>query len=887
VSEGEPAGARIRALVDRAFDAVPPIWPIGGFIATNPLGGFEGRPMREAIAHYGRATGAAGFLSAAHYRELFERGDIAPAALERVLDFAAGDAAAIVAERFLTAREVLRAYMTYDGDPAALAAAAAARTAQRAPGQRSGLRLLARVADEAFGSNVSARVDERTIAWCSAFTDEGQAAWPMPERETGFYRAWRRLARYDSSATARSIPGYRDRIAAVPERPEETIAAVLSAFEIERDAWGEYIALHALALPGWSGLARWQALYAREDARRAAPFDPAGVIAVRLWYEAALAEAAAAQHGVRATLAELTARAGAIPRERLRHEANELARTAAALGLDVHEVEALTDREVEWLLQTIDPDGAGCGELWLRAHELTVRDGLLGALAAPPAPQPEQPAADLVFCIDARSEGLRRALEATGPYRTRGFAGFFGLPIAFRSLDSAFAQQACPVLLAPKHTIAERPAGESDPAAGGRVFLADLSRILAEIKGGLASPFVLFEAAGVFFAPALAGRTFFARGLAALRGAIARAVAPPVPTGFVIDKHESDPALGFTPAEQIFFAEASLALMDLRDGFAPLEVFVGHGSSTENNPFEASLDCGACAGYRGGPNARILAQLLNDGRVRAGLRERGIDIPATTWFAGAEHDTATDRVVIAGVASAPPSHAAALAALERDLRTAGERLATERAKSLPLAAGSDAAVHVAERSVDWAQVRPEWGLARNAAFIIAPRALTYGRSLERRAFLHEYDAGADEDGALLEIIMTAPLVVAQWINNHYYFASVDNERFGSGNKVIHNVVGRAGVMLGNRSDLKSGLPWQSLASGEGLYHDPVRLLAIVAAPRARIDAVIARNTILQRLFHNEWIALAAWEEDRAYVYRPDQAWEPYASLAPGREAARA
>ena len=58
--------------------------------------------------------------------------------------------------------------------------------------------------------------------------------------------------------------------------------------------------------------------------------------------------------------------------------------------------------------------------------------------------------------------------------------------------------------------------------------------------------------------------------------------------------------------------------------------------------------------------------------------------------------------------------------------------------------------------------------------------------------------------------MTAPMIVAHWINMQYFASTVDNDHFGSGNKTIHNVVGRFGILSGNGGDLMTGLPWQSL-----------------------------------------------------------------------------
>jgi uncharacterized protein len=112
-------------------------------------------------------------------------------------------------------------------------------------------------------------------------------------------------------------------------------------------------------------------------------------------------------------------------------------------------------------------------------------------------------------------------------------------------------------------------------------------------------------------------------------------------------------------------------------------------------------------------------------------------------------------------------------------------------------------------------VRPEWGLSGNAAFIVGRRALTRGINLEGRVFLHSYDYREDPDGRLLEVVMTGPQVVGQWINMEHYFSAVDPEVYGSGSKIYHNVVGRFGIMSGPQSDLRTGLAWQTVMNGAG------------------------------------------------------------------------
>jgi uncharacterized protein YbcC (UPF0753/DUF2309 family) len=178
---------------------------------------------------------------------------------------------------------------------------------------------------------------------------------------------------------------------------------------------------------------------------------------------------------------------------------------------------------------------------------------------------------------------------------------------------------------------------------------------------------------------------------------------------------------------------------------------------------------------------------------------------------------------------------------------------------------------IRNRANDWAQTRPEWGLANNAAFIVAPRSRTKPVILEGRSFLHDYDFRTDPEGSLLEQIMTAPMVVANWINMQYFASTVDNLRYGSGNKTLHNVVGgRLGVFEGNGGDLRIGLPMQSLHDGEHWQHTPLRLTVVIEAPQAIIDRVIQQHETVRQLIENEWLYLVRIEGSEAEQYRDGQ-----------------
>ena len=175
------------------------------------------------------------------------------------------------------------------------------------------------------------------------------------------------------------------------------------------------------------------------------------------------------------------------------------------------------------------------------------------------------------------------------------------------------------------------------------------------------------------------------------------------------------------------------------------------------------------------------------------------------------------------------------------------------------------------RSHDWSEVRPEWGLARNAAFIIAPRRLTQAIDLQGRCFLHSYEWDQDEQGTSLETIMTAPMVVAEWINTQYLFSTLDNVAYGSGSKITHNVTAKLGVMQGNGSDLMHGLPLQSvMMTDEENYHEPQRLLTVIYAPKNKISMIIARQEILKTLFFNGWVNLVAIDPEENQAYQLDR-----------------
>ena len=272
--------------------------------------------------------------------------------------------------------------------------------------------------------------------------------------------------------------------------------------------------------------------------------------------------------------------------------------------------------------------------------------------------------------------------------------------------------------------------------------------------------------------------------------------------------------------------------------------------------------------------------MANSNSVRAELAKRGIDVPQDTWFLPAKHDTTADKVNFYDEVDVPESHRDDLLKFKLACIEGGEQQALDRCKRMPGTpknmTAKQAFAHVESRSFDWANSRPEWGLSGNAAFIVGRRAMTKGMNLGGRCFMHSYNALSDLEGALLEKIMTAPLVVTEWINMQYYTSATDPWKYGSGSKVIHNVVGGVGVMYGAQSDLATGLPLQTVNDGDVHFHEPMRLLILIEADKEIVADIISRHEVLQQFFYNGWLNLIAIDPNTTDYHRfnTDATWEP-------------
>jgi hypothetical protein len=489
---------------------------------------------------------------------------------------------------------------------------------------------------------------------------------------------------------------------------------------------------------------------------------------------------------------------------------------------------------------------------WQFAYEAGYQRRLGQALADQPAtPRSDRPPVQTVFCIDVRSEVFRRHLERALPgVQTIGFAGFFGFPVA-HDPGSGGAASRCPVLLVPPVETCE-PLSPVDAAR--RQSTRAASGAWKAFQNSAASCFSFVESVGIGYGAAL-GRSAAAGRLSCAR------VAPDFAAATVETRAK--------------LAAGALKNMSLVKNFARLVLICGHGSESANNPYASGLDCGACGGHAGDVNARLAAATLNDPEVRSLLAAQGLSIPGDTVFVAGLHNTTTDDVLLYDLDGVPPGHRGDVARLREALVKAGAGARRERASALGLSAVADEDLDsvIRERAVNIAQVRPEWGLANNAALVAAPRSRTAALKLDGRVFLHDYDAALDADDSVLTLILCAPVVVASWINLQYYASRIDPVRYGSGNKVLHNVVGGLGVLEGNSGDLKVGLPLQSIHDGHAFVHEPRRLAVYIEARPERIFAVLEKNPTVRQLFDHEWLHLFSLWGDQCLRYRRG-GWSP-------------
>ena len=1004
---------KIRAMIYVAAEPVPFFWPMRSFIHHNPLHGLEHLPFPEAAEKGSKIFHGRSFLPRTTYQGYLAKGAVDWAKLESIIASFVGTRPSIPGidlQRWLTSLlteienplTVVNPLLDAADVHAVLTGAAAVHNTQP-PNELFveylrhrllGDRPVYESVDALYGTEIGDALDELVVKGCLDFFDEGQSVWAMPKREKGFFAAWRDIATRNIKLFLRGLR--IKEILAADDSPEGIIHHVMQQLEVPQAQWASYFTRELARLHGWAGFIRWRSQAKHYHWNQQYPGDLVDFMAVRMTLALALLQERA-RHRTASTHRTINAVIETQTKKTyLRHELHGgdiLPAMAHAVGMalsrrpeariaqvfdeyvekkrsDVasHQAERLRDlarrtggleglrqlsvEQVSQLLESLREFEGQEGMCWLRAMEEHAMAKITSGISlASPVEREKRPFAQVMFCIDTRSERIRRHLEASGDYQTFGIAGFFGVPVSFMALGKGSETHLCPVILTPKNLVLEvTTAGLPEDAAA----VTALEKALHELKESVVTPFVTVEAIGLLFGLDMIGKTVAPKMYGRWRERINPAKPP---TLLLLDKLSREQAdsvvrtvqraviikaveqefdlkpehitddmvrglresalgnpqdtsglaavlgtdepgkdrfiqhlrdayrinssfaqfqleqlgrIGFTLDEQANFVGQALSAIGLTRGFSRFILIAGHGSRSENNPYESALDCGACGGNHGVVSARVIAQMGNKPEVRKRLRAQGIDIPDDAWFIPALHNTTTDEIKLFDLDLMPPSHLFYMDRLRNGLISASHLCAQERLPSLQLhekPLDASAAYRESTRnSMDWSQVRPEWGLSRNAYFIIGRRDLTAQLALDGRAFLHSYDYRVDPKRRLLENIITGPLVVGQWINMEHYFSTVDNERFGSGSKAYHNVAGRFGVMIGNLSDLRTGLPSQTVLNRGQPYHEPIRLITVIEAPFEHAQKAIDSVVSVKQLVRNGWVRLIVIDPETKQIH---------------------
>jgi len=806
------------ASIDHLSHWLPTQGPIKDFIHHNTLHSVQQHPFHDGVAIAARIFGARSYLPLADYQKRYRRGRIT----DQAISWAIAQSAAAINDA-----EAFRASLFIEDDrshypPVSLA--------------NQGIRhaWLTRLEID-----LNALVHPVLFRLLANFLDQGISRWTLPRSGERF---WDCVGRLVHNSLLPLYPFHESAVRALLlEKPDQVIQTCLEKIVGDERLYEQYLLEMLLAHPGWAGMVRLveqnpQALLAR----RAISLKE--MIAVELACELAFL------HLKKGRQFQPIA-AGPLP----------------------HTIPLLHD-------PAFKPRVPLRLKVWHEAMEWTLHSELLKAIATHAEANPAATAGDAkpsiqaLFCIDDRECSLRRHLEALNPaIETFGAAGFFGIDFLYQGLDDAFPVAQCPVIIQPKHLVRESSLTRQPDKKKNGEELKDL-----HVKShSLFRGWLYTQTLGIGYALQLAWSVFRPGGKLPNIKKLSEVKAhthlhllreSDLPT-------EDGRMLGFSFTEMADRIEGLLRNIGLTRHFAPLIVVVAHGSSSANNPHFAAYDCGACSGKPGAPNARAFTWMANHDSVRALLRERGIDIPASTRFIAAMHNTSRDEIIYFDEHLLAEHPATGLDAFRGTMQRALEMNAFERSRWFELGPQNQdkqaAHAHVKERAVSIFEPRPEYNHSNNLYCVVGKRALTRDLYMDRRAFLHSYDPESDTQGTILARILGAVIPVCGGINLEYLFSRIDNSVYGAGTKLPHNVIGLLGVANGVEGDLRTGLPNQMIE-----VHEPARLLIVIEQSRNIVDKALLKIGDLREWLDHDWVRFACCEPtDNAMYFYSLKGWQ--------------
>ena len=778
--------------------------------------------------------------------------------------------------------------------------------------------------DALFGTSEKELIEKDVIEYISRFLDQEQTTLSMKDRDLGMFHTFKLYENIDYVIDA-----------------QEYVEEALEKLKVENIE--AYFLTHILKLHGWAGFIKYRSEDNTYYSQQKSPSSLMDYMAVRLHFELKYMEKekinnfeklnAFIEENTPYTILKLLQAKGKLTGvyNDAMEEHQDYQEILDAYAKDEINLNALQVQLAKKEFPTLDMsliDFSNFADLlkkeegfvWLKSLEDTYIDKHVDEFTTAHT-YDEKPLSSTVFCLDVRSETIRRKIEASGPHTTFGAGGFLGIPISFVEFDKAHALNLSPAIIKPQNIVFEIPVESHEEYNTKKSINKTTKKVLSDLKNNPYTPYIMVEAIGWLFGIKLFGKTFFPE----KTNRLFSNMKPKKPkTTYTLDKLTSDEIekyvrrlhtniinevlttqsdtvlkkeeiiilwehlifgkdlsirisedilddlrhayhitpedyktqkeqlkkVGFTEDEQVMYLDNLLKMIGLVEDFPKFITISGHGSLSDNNPFESALDCGACGGSISLPNARALCMIGNKPGIREKLKEKGINISKDTIFLPAMHNTTTDEITFYDTDILSVKERELFTTVKEDFKKASLASREERAAVLPNAKTQE---DLFIKTMDWSEPRPEWGLAGNMGVFAGPRESCRHMELNNRLFMHSYDASIDNDNAdILTRIFNGPLVVGEWINLEHYFSTTDNKAYGAGSKVYHNVVSKIGVYNGNYSDLKIGLPSQSVLTEGEAYHEPVRLLTYMEAPLETVAKAV-ENSIAKEFILNEWI----------------------------------
>lgn len=781
--------------IHAACDSVAPTWPLDQSIAVNPYWNMREQPIESVSAKLTALAKIQSLMPASYYRQQFQAGAISV----KHLELAAKTLGVDTFNHNLSAVEQTQSELNHWHNISDLL--------------------------DAERENKVAWRDEIThqiSQFCAAyFQYDGPLKSIHAAHKDGLYKTWLGVIQKDKGvAILMGEPKLNHYFKQLTDDSTELFSQAITELGIDDDILENYMFSLLLEVNGWASWIAYQNFHAMHSNSGVNLFD---FLAIRLAWELVL----------------------------WRYHCNKPTEFKRKLDYQWSQEKALMPRVLDQHHQTQEALWVWQTALEIAYQESIVRD-LSKQVQRSEKGMDISPELQAVFCIDVRSEIMRRALEKqNGSIQTFGYAGFFGMPIEYAQSTKYLSRPQLPGLIKAPYSV-EEDAYNIDVIQGENARTSNRKARFSEWSQQPSSTFSMVESLGLFYGFKLLKSALKLNGEKKGKAEFSAHSVWSLKKG-----HRP-----LTLMEKTNLIASALKGIGLTEIFSKTVLIIGHGSEGVNNPHQHGLNCGACGGQSGELNVRVFCQLANDPSIREALLAEGIAIPEKTQFVPALHNTTTDELLILDETELDESVCAWLA----DAQIATQQ---ERAERLGLnRQDAQLSTKIVQRSQDWSQVRTEWGLANNAAFFIGPRSLTYGINLQGRAFLHEYDWRRDLDADLLNSIMSAPMIVTNWINMQYNASMLDNLKFGSGNKVLHNVVGgNIGVFEGNGGDLRIGLSKQSLHDGETWMHQPLRLSVFIAAPREAIEKIIHANEDIRYLVDNHWLYILQVNEQTKQVHQ--------------------